>query len=59
MDLGAGPETLIGVHAERGADAIRSLLAIMKAGSGYLPLDRRSRRTAWPGYAPRPAPSRS
>jgi amino acid adenylation domain-containing protein/thioester reductase-like protein len=39
MDLGAGPETLIGVHAERGADAIRSLLAIMKAGSGYLPLD--------------------
>jgi thioester reductase-like protein len=39
LDLGAGPETLIGVHAERGADAIRSLLAIMKAGSGYLPLD--------------------
>jgi amino acid adenylation domain-containing protein/thioester reductase-like protein len=39
MDLGAGPETLIGVHAERGADAIRSMLAIMKAGSGYLPLD--------------------
>ncbi len=39
MDLGAGPETLIGVHAERGADAIRSLLATMKAGSGYVPLD--------------------
>ena len=39
LDLGAGPETLIGVHTERGADAIRSLLAIMKAGSGYLPLD--------------------
>ncbi len=39
MDLGAGPETLIGVHAERGADAIRGLLAIMKAGSGYVPLD--------------------
>ncbi len=39
MDLGAGPETLIGVHADRGADAIRSLLAIMKAGGGYLPLD--------------------
>jgi amino acid adenylation domain-containing protein/thioester reductase-like protein len=39
VDLGAGPETLIGVHAERGAGAIRSLLAIMKAGSGYLPLD--------------------
>jgi thioester reductase-like protein len=39
VELGAGPETLIGVHAERGADAVRSLLAIMKAGSGYLPLD--------------------
>jgi amino acid adenylation domain-containing protein/thioester reductase-like protein len=39
LEMGAGPETLIGVHAERGADAIRSLLAIMKAGSGYLPLD--------------------
>jgi amino acid adenylation domain-containing protein/thioester reductase-like protein len=38
-DLGAGPETLIGVCLERGADAVRGLLAIMKAGSGYLPLD--------------------
>jgi amino acid adenylation domain-containing protein len=38
-DLGAGPETLVGVHLERGTEAIRSLLAIMKAGSGYLPLD--------------------
>jgi amino acid adenylation domain-containing protein/thioester reductase-like protein len=38
-DMGAGPETLIGVHAERGAEAVRSLLAIIKAGSGYLPLD--------------------
>ena len=38
-DMGAGPETLIGVHAERGVEAIRGLLAIMKAGSGYLPLD--------------------
>ena len=38
-ELGAGPETLIGVYLERGAEAIRSLLAIMKAGCGYLPLD--------------------
>jgi amino acid adenylation domain-containing protein/thioester reductase-like protein len=37
--MGAGPETLIGVHAERGAEVVRSLLAIMKAGSAYLPLD--------------------
>jgi non-ribosomal peptide synthetase component F len=38
-DLGAGPETVVGVCLERGADAVRSMLAIMKAGSGYLPLD--------------------
>src|SRR6202044_1920695 len=38
-ELGAGPETLIGVYFERGVEAIRSLLAIMKAGCGYLPLD--------------------
>jgi amino acid adenylation domain-containing protein/thioester reductase-like protein len=38
-NMGAGPETLIGVHAGRGVEAVRSLLAIMKAGSGYLPLD--------------------
>jgi amino acid adenylation domain-containing protein/thioester reductase-like protein len=38
-DIGAGPQTLVGVYAERGVEAIRSLLAIMKAGSGYLPLD--------------------
>ena len=39
LELGAGPETLIGVYLERGVEAIRSLLAIMKAGCGYLPLD--------------------
>lgn len=38
-DLGAGPEAMIGVHLERGPDAIRAILAIMKAGCGYLPLD--------------------
>jgi amino acid adenylation domain-containing protein/thioester reductase-like protein len=37
--LGAGPETLVGVCLERGAEAVRALLAIMKTGSGYLPLD--------------------
>jgi non-ribosomal peptide synthetase component F len=30
---------VIGVHLGRGAEAIRSLLSIMKAGCGYLPLD--------------------
>jgi amino acid adenylation domain-containing protein/thioester reductase-like protein len=38
-DMGGGPQTLIGVHADRGVEAVRSLLAIMKAGRGYLPLD--------------------
>jgi amino acid adenylation domain-containing protein/thioester reductase-like protein len=38
-EIGAGPESLIGVYAERGAEVIRDLLAIMKAGGGYLPLD--------------------
>jgi amino acid adenylation domain-containing protein/thioester reductase-like protein len=38
-EIGVGPETVIGVHLERGVDAIRAILAIMKAGGGYLPLD--------------------
>jgi amino acid adenylation domain-containing protein/thioester reductase-like protein len=38
-EVGAGHEAVIGVHLERGADMIRAILAIMKAGCGYLPLD--------------------
>jgi amino acid adenylation domain-containing protein/thioester reductase-like protein len=37
--IGAGPETMIGVYLERGVDVIRAILAIMKSGAGYLPLD--------------------
>jgi len=37
--LGAGPEVLIGVCFDRSIDAIVSLLAVLKAGSAYLPLD--------------------
>ena len=38
-EIGAGPEAVIGVYLERGVDVIRAILAIMKAGAGYLPLD--------------------
>ncbi|MDQ2097153.1 MAG: amino acid adenylation domain-containing protein [Tychonema bourrellyi B0820] len=37
--LGAGPEVLVGVCFDRSLDAIVSLLAVLKAGSAYLPLD--------------------
>ena len=38
-DLGAGPETLVGVCQARGIAAIRCLLAVLKSGGAYLPLD--------------------
>ena len=38
-EAGVGQETVAGVHLERGVDLIRAILAIMKAGGGYLPLD--------------------
>ena len=38
-ELGAGPESLVGVCQARGIAAIRCLLAVLKAGGAYLPLD--------------------
>src|SRR5262249_28927060 len=37
--LGGGPEALVGVCRERSFDMVVSLLAILKAGAAYLPLD--------------------
>ena len=37
--LGVGPETLVGVCAQRSIEMVAALLAILKAGGAYLPLD--------------------
>jgi len=37
--MGAGPDVLIGVSMERSADLVVSLLAVLKAGAAYVPLD--------------------
>jgi amino acid adenylation domain-containing protein len=37
--LGAGPEILIGIFMERSPDMVVSLLAILKAGAAYVPID--------------------
>jgi amino acid adenylation domain-containing protein len=40
--LGVGPDVLVGIYAERSLELVVGLLAVLKAGGGYLPLD--------PGY---------
>ncbi|HXM58135.1 MAG TPA: amino acid adenylation domain-containing protein, partial [Candidatus Dormibacteraeota bacterium] len=37
--LGAGPERLVGVCHDRGPQLVRSLLAVLKTGAAYVPLD--------------------
>ncbi|MET7289751.1 amino acid adenylation domain-containing protein [Streptomyces sp. NPDC005573] len=41
---GARPETLVGICLDRGTDTAVAILAVLKSGAGYLPLD--------PGYPP-------
>ena len=38
-EMGAGPNLLVGLSMRRSIDLIVGLLAILKSGSGYLPLD--------------------
>ncbi|HVG45544.1 MAG TPA: amino acid adenylation domain-containing protein, partial [Longimicrobium sp.] len=37
--LGVGPEVRVGVHLERSVDLVVALLAVLRAGGAYLPLD--------------------
>lgn len=39
LELGAGPECCVGVCAVRSVDLIVGLLAVLKAGAAYVPLD--------------------
>ncbi len=41
-ELGVGPGSLVGLHAERSLDVVVGLLGTLKAGAAYVPLD--------PGY---------
>src|SRR5215471_7560046 len=40
ISLGAGPEKLVGLSAERSPEMIVGMIAILKAGAAYVPLDR-------------------
>src|SRR5262249_12354946 len=42
INLGAGPDVLIGVFLERNSDLLPAILGVLKSGSAYVPLD--------PGY---------
>ncbi len=45
ISLGAGPESLVGIHLRRTPQMVVAMLAVLKAGAAYLPLD--------PSYPPR------
>jgi amino acid adenylation domain-containing protein/non-ribosomal peptide synthase protein (TIGR01720 family) len=37
--IGVGPEVRVGVYLERSIDLVTAMLAVLKAGGGYVPLD--------------------
>ncbi|UFH49859.1 non-ribosomal peptide synthase/polyketide synthase [Pseudomonas sp. KNUC1026] len=39
IELGVGPEVIVGISAERSLEMIIGLMAILKAGGAYVPLD--------------------
>ncbi|WP_338460410.1 non-ribosomal peptide synthase/polyketide synthase [Azotobacter vinelandii DJ] len=39
IELGVGPDVLVGIAVERGVEMVVGLLAILKAGGAYVPLD--------------------
>ncbi|AMA46431.1 non-ribosomal peptide synthase/polyketide synthase [Pseudomonas alabamensis] len=39
IELGVGPDVLVGIAAERSVEMVVGLLAILKAGGAYVPLD--------------------
>ncbi|AZE54867.1 Non-ribosomal peptide synthetase [Pseudomonas synxantha] len=39
IELGVGPDALVGIAAERSLDMVIGLLAVLKAGGAYVPLD--------------------
>src|SRR5260370_16210006 len=39
VEMGVGPEVLVGLYMERGFELVIGLIGILKAGGGYLPID--------------------
>jgi natural product biosynthesis luciferase-like monooxygenase protein len=39
QSLGVGPEQLVAIHLDRSADLVIAILAVLRAGGAYLPLD--------------------